>query len=395
MKIAFIVRHLNKAGGISRYVAECAAAYSIDHEVHVFTSSCDVHMGEKVKIHILPILTFKILSNLKLHSVNVLIEKFIFMIVSNIMVNVRDFDIVHNQGDFVGQADIYTAHSCHRGWLSKYATKQACLMEKIRKSPLNPLHMILLYIEKSSVYSSRIIISISEQVKRELLSHYSIESEKIVVIPNGVNIDEFMPIINSSSGRAIREKYGIGIDEISIIFPAHEYHRKGLAQLIKAVSNIKEQKIKVLVVGRDNPKFFQKLSVKLGCFDRIKYFGHTNDISSFFQASDMLVFPTFYEPFGLIITEAMASGIPVVVSRCAGAAELISDGVDGLLIGDPDNIDEIRTLILQLINDSDLRRSMGNAGRLTILKYSWPIIANMTMNVYHSVFKNKYNSIRH
>lgn len=385
MKIAFIVRHLNKSGGISRYVSELISEYVKHHEVHVFTSSCDVVMGADVIVHKVPIISIRTLKRYKLYALNVLVEKLSFMIISCFIVKKRYFNIVHNQGDYIGLSDVYTAHSCHMGWLQKYASLKTHIYDRLLKSRLNPLHMLLLYIEKCSVIKSRQIIAVSEKVKQELLECYTVNNEKIVVIPNGVNIDEFTPNTNSVTQSSIRDKYGIGSDDIVIIFPAHEYHRKGLSQLISAVSSIETPKIYVMVVGRDNPTYFQKLVAKQGCLGRVIFVGHTDKISEYFNASDMLVFPTIYEPFGLIITEAMATGLPVVVSRCAGAAELITDGVNGLLINDPNDIDEIHSTILKLSNNATIRREMGRAARLTVLNYTWPMIADRTMNIYRSM----------
>ncbi len=109
----------------------------------------------------------------------------------------------------------------------------------------------------------------------------------------------------------------------------------------------------------------------------------------YYAASDVLLLPSLYEPFGLSILEAMASGLPVLVSRDSGAAELINDGVDGLLINDPTDVAEISAKLGALLKDADLRTRLGKQARRAALQYPWDRVARETEEVYERVLLQK------
>ncbi len=95
-----------------------------------------------------------------------------------------------------------------------------------------------------------------------------------------------------------------------------------------------------------------------------------------------------------MILEAMASGLPVLVSRWAGAAELIHDGIDGLLINDPTDLAEMSAKLGVLLRDENLRRRLGDNARRAALHYSWDGVARKTLEVYDRVLQLKQRRLK-
>jgi UDP-glucose:(heptosyl)LPS alpha-1,3-glucosyltransferase len=116
--------------------------------------------------------------------------------------------------------------------------------------------------------------------------------------------------------------------------------------------------------------------------DRVIFHPHSRRVETFFAAADAFVFPTLYDSFGLVICEAMASGLPVVTSRAAGAAELITDGEDGLLTDQPWDADAIAAHLARLRDDPGLRERLSVAGRARIEPFTWDRTAEQTLAVY-------------
>ena len=115
----------------------------------------------------------------------------------------------------------------------------------------------------------------------------------------------------------------------------------------------------------------------------------TSDIRKIFAAAAMFVFPTLYETFGLVILEAMASGLPVITSEIAGAAELIDHQKDGLVLKDPENPEEISNYINYLLDNPVARRKIGEMARKKAEKYSWENTAKCMLKVLERVGKEK------
>ena len=206
-----------------------------------------------------------------------------------------------------------------------------------------------------------------------------IRDSKIVVIPNGVDLDEFKP--DKVKRRKIREMYGIADDEVVLMFSGYEFRRKGLEYIIKALPQVKEN-VKLLVVGKDNPEPYKKLASKLGVLDKIIFAGFVPDISEFYAASDIFVFPTAYEAFSLATLEAVASGLPILATKVNGTEELIKEGYNGFFVKrHPENIAEKINILL----DDELRRRMSKNARKTAEEYSWSEVAKKTMEVYKNL----------
>lgn len=361
----------NKKGGISRCVAELAEHFAGEHEVHVYSIKWRDVYNKKIIFHKVPGLSGSSALSLTLFAIQN---------TSRFKSLRSEYDIIHTNGADSNYQDIVTAHSCHRAWVDQYNS------EKGRAFSLRPADWAVLAIEKNN-YGNRNykkIIAISEGVKREIVHYYNVPPEDIVVIPNGVDLEEFKP--DMVAREQIRTRLKINENELILLFSSYEFHRKGLRFVIEALQKLPGN-VKLLVIGKDNPVPYIKLAAELGVKDRIIFTGFVESINSYFAASDIFVFPTTYEPFGLVITEAMASGLPVITSKTAGAAELMTDGHDGLLLNAPHDAGEISDRINLLVEDEALRKRMGKNARTTAEKYSWDENARRTFAVYQEISK--------
>lgn len=370
MKIAIISGIFDKKGGVSRYAAETTERAVKRHEVHLITGDYGYKV-EGVHVHSFPALPkpalFRFLSN---------------AVKNEILLKTLDkkikFDLIVNQCCESFTQDIVTAHSCHRAWVDQYNR------EKDRAFTMRPADWAILAVEKQNYKKENFkkIISVSEVVKNEIVQCYNVPKEDITVIPNGVDINEFN--LDTERRENLREKLKINENNILLMFAGYEFERKGLRNIIEALSMLPEE-AKLLMVGKDNPSKYQKLALELNIQNRVIFVGFVNKIQDYYAASDIFVFPTRYEPFGLAITEAMASGLPVITSKIAGAAEIMTDSYDCLLLENPRDSTELADKIRELISDERFRAKMGKNARKTAEKYSWDNVAEKTVEVYEEV----------
>jgi UDP-glucose:(heptosyl)LPS alpha-1,3-glucosyltransferase len=253
------------------------------------------------------------------------------------------------------------------------------------KSSFNPLHFVVLVIEKYNSGRCKKLITVSKCVADEVHINYSVPCNKIVSILNGVDIEKFSVSNKSKYSAVIRQKYGIAPDETVLLFVGHEFVRKGLEVIINALQELKMPKLTLLIVGSDKDELFKNKTEKLGLTSKVIFAGRTNEVEKFYAAADIFVLPAAYEPFGLVVTEAMASGLPVIISGNAGAAEVINNGDNGFLLDPQDMKTGLINCIKKLTGDSVLKRSVSIRARETIEKYSWRNMGENTEKVYNEV----------
>jgi UDP-glucose:(heptosyl)LPS alpha-1,3-glucosyltransferase len=301
----------------------------------------------------------------------------------------KKYDITHSYGSIPG-CDIVSAQSCHKAGLEALAVLPLSVTNESRNWGL--ADKLRLSIEQRT-YSKRQygrVIACSSSVQRELQSCYSVPATDIQVIPNGVDLDEFNPSMSQSRRVGERERFGIREEDFLLLFVGNEFGRKGLGTVIQSLSEEGLGTTKLLVCGRGKQGPYQRLAAKLGVDNRIIFTGGREDIASYYAAADLFVFPTLHEAFGMVIIEAMACGIPVVVSREAGAADdHLEEGRTALLLDNPSDPGELARRIKQLIVDRDLRTRIAGAGREKVQSLGWDPIARQVLQVYESVLMEK------
>jgi glycosyltransferase involved in cell wall biosynthesis len=136
--------------------------------------------------------------------------------------------------------------------------------------------------------------------------------------------------------------------------------RKNLHTVLKALPACPG--LHLAVVGRIGNSVFPAMARNLGVSDRVHFLDFRRDVPELMRSVDFVVFPSLYEPSGLVLLEAMASGVPVVTSASVGGLE--ASGTQGVLtLGHAENVDEISAAMRSLVEDPTLRRRMGQAGR--------------------------------
>ncbi|MFH1144235.1 MAG: glycosyltransferase family 4 protein [Candidatus Eisenbacteria bacterium] len=388
MDIAFVVRRFDRGGGIARYTTELAERLSRTNTVTVYAAAWDERPDTGIRFVRVPFVTSTLLQARHRHAWNTLLEVGSFTRSAAKVVNRSQHDILHSQGDYAHGTDVLTAHSCHKAWLHQARLVAGGPIGRLKKSRANPLHALVLHAERIGITESTRVVAISERIRSQIVEQYGIPAERIAVIHHGVDTVRFHPENRRRFGEELRSSLGIGSSEIVAIFPAHEFRRKGLGVLIESLRRLPAT-LSLLVVGRDDPRPYRSRMEQYGLLDRVRFVGDAPDIERWYAAADLMVFPTAYDAFGLVITEAMASGLPVVTSRDAGAAELISDGEDGLLLSDPSDVDAVTASMRRLVEDAGLRERIGRRGRERAEMHSWDRACAMTLDLYKIVAREK------
>ncbi len=375
MKIGIVLSKCHRFGS-SRYLIETIPYFaSKGHEIHLFANSWDPIDHKSVFFHKTP----RIFSN------NLVLREAVNTISNSFIQKFHKFDVTLAQPTRYFTPDIGEMQFVYKAWIDYKLSARVKDGLKIRLAD-----SWLSWMEKRNVKKCKEFIALAKCVKKTIVSGYAIPDEKVTVCYSGVNIKEFHPKNKKLYRDEIREQFKIKEDEKLILFVGNPFSRKGLDQLVRALPYIKNEKFRLLVSGKDDPKPYIELSKKLGLDNKIVYnIGLTSEIRKIFAAADMFVFPTLYEPFGLVILEAMASGLPVITSEIAGAAELITNYKDGIILKNPENVDEIGKALKYLFESDKRTGIIRNRAREKAENYTWERTAKCMLKVLERVGEDK------
>jgi glycosyltransferase involved in cell wall biosynthesis len=152
------------------------------------------------------------------------------------------------------------------------------------------------------------------------------------------------------------------------------------ASAIDAIARVPGARL--LLVSRSDAGPFRAHAAAAGVAARVSFLPPTDRIERMYAAADGFVFPTPYDAFGMVIAEAMAMGLPVVTTRRAGASELVEDGVSGVLVDGPGDVEAIAQRVAALVADRDFAGKVGRAARARVATQSWDDVARRTRDEY-------------
>jgi len=225
----------------------------------------------------------------------------------------------------------------------------------------------------------RAVIAVSRRTATELTTHYDVPPDRISVVHNGVDLDAFDAARYPDARMALRDQLRLPPDALMALLVG-TYARKGLATAIAAVARASPS-LHLAVAGAGSEADARRWAAASGMDARLHLLGPRADVAPLYAAADLLILPTRYEPFGMVIAEAMASGLPVVVSARAGAAEIIRDGESGRLVEEPDDTEGFARAVRAILADPECAQAMGRAARAAARAVAWPRIVERTEEV--------------
>jgi glycosyltransferase involved in cell wall biosynthesis len=200
-------------------------------------------------------------------------------------------------------------------------------------------------------YPSRVIVG-HEHYGREYAELYGFPADRVVVIPHGVALEEFSfsPELRDETRQAL----GVGPDEPVLLTVAGRARQKGLDVVAESLRLMPADRPWRFVCAGDGSRSpaLESRTAELRRAGRVSLLGRVPDVRALYCAADLLVFPSRYDPWGMVVTEALACGLPVACSGHIGAASAVRPGVNGALLKNPDDPVELRDAVLALLGRS-------------------------------------------
>jgi UDP-glucose:(heptosyl)LPS alpha-1,3-glucosyltransferase len=333
-------------GGLERWVHQLARyLVQAGYEVHIVTFDFREPVDSDLVLHHLPKSSSRI-------TRAEAVEKFLKQL---------RVDIVHDMG--VGWSfDILQPHAGSK--LANYYRdlQSQSPWERLRRQ-LSPAHFKwyreLRELERRQYRSDKgFFIAISKMVQFQLQRYHNIDSSRVRIVYNGVDLSQFPSKHRRTYRDQIRKNLGLE-QEVLFLFVGNNFRLKGLRTALKAMRFFKRdhRDAHLAIVGKGPIELYRNIVKRLRVGELVTFCGFIENPTPYYMAADVLIHPTFYDACSLVVLEAWASGLPVITTRFNGAGELMTPGIHGFLMENP-NDDEALAMKMRSLLDDSLRFTM-------------------------------------
>lgn len=224
-------------------------------------------------------------------------------------------------------------------------------------------------------YQARTVIACSQFMVREVISGFELPAEKVHLVPNGIDVDQWSDPARSPADAPLVVAWG------------RIQYEKGFQVLTRAMSALRTRipGVRCVIAGRGS--YLPELQTHLdmdGVGDIVQLAGFVPDeeLRALLRHASCVVIPSLYEPFGIVALEGMAAGAPTIVARTGGLAEIV-EGTDAALLFEPGDHQQLADLIEAVVADQAGARALtARASALIRSTYTWDAIAQTTVGVY-------------
>jgi UDP-glucose:(heptosyl)LPS alpha-1,3-glucosyltransferase len=371
-RIAVVIPKYGLVGGAEGFAAELTERIAADprFEVHVFANRWAA-ASDRVAFHRVPIVRFpKFLTT----------TSFAWFAGREISA-AGPFDLVHTH-DRIFRADVYTMHGIpHRRWV-----------REVRRKRMNLFDRATAWMDDRLVLEGgcRRFLAVSELTRNIFLDEYPVDPGLVTVLHPGIDTAPYVRLDRDRCRREVRNRFGIGPDEPLILFVSMNFSIKGLDLLLRGLGRLRkrdsEARFRLLVVGRGDEKAYGRLARDLGLGHAVVFTGAVarEKLPEFYLAGDCYAMLSRFDTFGMVVLEAMAAGLPVLISGHVGARDLVQEGGNGFVIENPDDDDAVADKIGPMLN-KDLLARMGLKARQTARENSWDDAVARVLEVYEEI----------
>jgi len=378
LRIAIVSYNVGRNDGQGRVNYEIArAALLKGHKVTILASSCAPDIAEHPNATFIDFQVGKWPTQLLRNAA------FVRKNTHWLKQNAANLDIIHATGFITWAAsDVNAVHFVHGAW----AKNAYYPFRKWWKSFYVAYQRLYTALnsrwELKAFRKAGALVAVSKKVANELET-IDAPVEKIHIIYNGVDTDEFQP------GNEDRPRFQLPAGVPLFLFAGDiRTPRKNLDTVLKALQDV--PKLHLAVAGNLNGSPYPAMAKALGLEERVHFLGMVRDMSSLMRSVDAFVFPSRYDPMGLVIVEAMATGLPVLTAHTAGGAEILP-GTAGRILDNPDNTALLSSWMKELAVNQSLRQTMGETGRAIALAHNWDRMAQEYLLLYQEIYRQKQN----
>jgi glycosyltransferase involved in cell wall biosynthesis len=298
-------------------------------------------------------------------------------------------DLIYSPGINCLDADIISVHIVFAEFHRQVEKKLHLLSNPIASWPL--LIHRLIYYGLARALERRVytrpdvsLVVVSQKVAADLYRFYR-RKENLRVIYHGCDVKRFHPRRRRELREEARNQLGLRQNEFAVLLVGNDWKKKGLNCLLQAVALLANRKFRILVVGEDDITPYRGILELHHLVDRVQFLPVRREVEFYYAAADLYAGPSLEDAFSFPPLEAMASELPVIVSRQAGISELIHHGEDGLVLENPEDVGTLAEWIRRLGDDAEFRCNLATNAALTAQKFTWESNAAKMKTIFEEV----------
>jgi len=358
MKIALVLHDFDPRLGQGCYAVEVARRLEGRHEIHIVANTFGGLAEEGLRFR-----------KISAWRGNTLLRILTFLRGAERLLDGERFDLIHAQGLSSWRADVITAHICHAARIEQAPAPD--WKNRTFQGLIEPWERRFFQQKRA-----RHLIAVSGRIAKEIGTHYQ-WSKPSTVIYHGIDTEKFRPPADVAERARARARYQLAEGGWVWLFVGEAV--KGLREAIAELPGFPQARL--LVISRSLMAPYQAQAQALGVTERIRFHGPEMEMPWAYRAADVLVYPSTYDAFAMVVAEAMATGLPVIAGKNIGAAEWIEPGRNGELC-DPEQPGSLAECLRSIAADGARAAALGAAARETARKHGWDACADATEKAY-------------
>jgi len=388
IRLAVVSPFLDRRHGSERIITEWLSNLPGEFEIHVYSQRVEDFDRSRFTWHRIPKLPGP-------HFFN-----FLWWLAANRIWRYCDgrfrglrHDLVFSSGANCLNADVICVHIVFAEYVRQVRSAMDYMRNPVSEWP-RLLHRSVYYkisvAMESRAYKNRAtaLVVYSHKSAEELKTFFG-RTEQIPVLHLGLDHKVFNTAVRAALRESARKALAIPEEQFTLILVGNDWRNKGVPALLRALTELRDLPIGLLVVTREDPSPCRRLAAEQGLENRVTFLPPRQDIEFYYAGADAYAGPSLQDSYGIPPAEAMACGLPVIVSAAAGVSEIVTNGVDGLILEDPTDTSRLAATIRHLYDDKQFRDQLGSRAAETARKYTWERNSNELSQIFGEILRRK------
>ena len=210
------------------------------------------------------------------------------------------------------------------------------------------------------------VLLLTQQQREDFMRVYSTPVDRLTVLPPGVSRDRLPPDDIEQVRDELRAEFSIGADDLLLLAVGSGFATKGLDRSLQALAQLPAQlleRVQLLVIGQDDASIYRRMAERLGVLSRVRFLAGRDDVPRFLQSADLLLHPAYAESGGIVLLEALISGLPVLATQICGYSSYVEEASGGELLAEPFDAETYADALRSLLEDEPRRMQMSQCGK--------------------------------